>query len=276
MNTFYKYHSLGNDFIIIEWDDLRGDLNDRLLQGLLAPWIARLCDRHTGVGADGVLFILLHDNNHHAFVFNADGSYGEFSGNGIRCAAWFLMRQQDVASPLVIFMNRKPVELRLDSKGEDEAYITTSVAYSQYQKTVDLEVAGQKFVGHVVVGANPHLIIEHEMRDLSWLQEHGASLEYYAGDGSRINVEFIWPLGTNAYEMRVFERGVGITQACSSGVIACHSWLAHTKKVSLGERVAWSNLGGTVVAVSKSKALEITAPATFVYEARLSSMGFFG
>lgn len=276
MKFFYKYHSLGNDFIIIEWDALRGDLNDCSLYGALAPWIAWLCDRHTGVGADGVLFISLHDNNYHTFVFNADGSYGEFSGNGIRCVAWFLMRHKNVVSPLVIFMNNKSVELRLDSKGQDEAFITTSVANSYYQKTVDLEVADQKFVGHVVVGANPHLIIEHEIRDLQWLEVHGKALEHYAADGSRINVEFIWPAASNSYEMRVFERGVGITQACSSGVIACHSWLTHTQKVLLGEKISWSNLGGTVVAVSKSNALEITAPATFVYEARLSPMAFFG
>lgn len=270
--VFYKYHSLGNDFILTESVPVSGDLDDASTQASLGVWVAQVCNRHTGIGGDGVIFILNRSQGWHAYVFNSDGSYGQFSGNGVRCVAWFLKEHKKVSSPLTIIMGGMPINLHVNSFEGSVALITTSVALPRYVGAVELVVEGEKLTGHVVVGANPHLIIERNAQDLAWLQKHGKALEHYACDGSRINVECIWPVKEGVWEnmnMRVFERGAGITQACSSGVIACQLFLTHFKKISHQQKVYWNNLGGCVEAVSYDDHLEISAPATFVFQGLL-------
>ena len=82
---FHKYHGLGNDFLLI------ADADDRLLAELSAARIRALCDRHTGVGADGILVRQGSKRaDHRMILFNADGSAAEISGNGLRCFVLFL------------------------------------------------------------------------------------------------------------------------------------------------------------------------------------------
>lgn len=207
--VFYKYHSLGNDFIIAEWLSSEGNLEECSVRDVVAARVARCCNRHTGIGADGVIFVIPVNNVWHAYVFNSDGSYGEFSGNGVRCVAWFLMTHKKVTSPLSVVMGGSTIHLEHETNQNHEARITTSVALPQYHGSVELTVEGEVLIGHIVIGANPHLIIERKTEDITWLQKHGAALEYYKGDGSRINVECIWQKDSASYDdmnMRVFEQ----------------------------------------------------------------------
>ena len=97
---FTKVHSLGNDFIVLDPEESSGIVD---VPGLTR----RLCDRHLGVGADGLLLISIKDRERglvHFRIFNADGSEPEISGNGLRCAAAYLFHQKKIQPPDVTFL----------------------------------------------------------------------------------------------------------------------------------------------------------------------------
>ncbi|MGB9893423.1 MAG: diaminopimelate epimerase, partial [Candidatus Saccharicenans sp.] len=94
-----KLHALGNDFLVIEDDQ-------SLVEEKLPPLARQLCDRHTGVGADGLLLLRIIDRDLKRVnfrIFNADGSEAEISGNGLRCAAAYLFHHQKVSGPIIYF-----------------------------------------------------------------------------------------------------------------------------------------------------------------------------
>ncbi len=119
---FTKFHGLGNDFLIVDSDEVV------VLEepGALAQ---RLCQRHTGVGADGILVLSVKDRaaGEVSFrIFNADGSEAEISGNGLRCAAAYLHSQQKIEGPRIRFQTavgeracetRRPDRIRLPGQG---------------------------------------------------------------------------------------------------------------------------------------------------------------
>ena len=204
---FAKMHGLGNDFVLL---DLRG-------QGDAAPLSAQraaeLCDRHRGIGADGVLTLLAGDR----FVIqNADGSVPEMCGNGARCAALWIATGGG-ARPA-----RARVTLRTDAGPRPcavEAELPTNGTVEVEMGTADVagerELAGGFTAVSVSVG-NPHRVVftDGDLRILA--ARHGPSL-CRAEDA---NIEFVSRLGPARYAAVVWERGAGMTQACGTGACA--------------------------------------------------------
>ncbi len=224
---FTKYQGLGNDFILV---DNRGDR-----QPLITPSQAiGLCDRHFGIGADGVIFALpgQEGTDYTMRIFNSDGSEPEMCGNGIRCLAQFIAelegsgkKEYQILTPAGVIVPK------LGSEGQVTvdmgiprllgSQIPTTLG-SGSDRVVDypLEVGGQSWLVTCVSMGNPHCVTFVEEVEAIALDQIGPKFEHHPVFPERINVEFVQVMESNRVKMRVWERGAGITLACGTGACA--------------------------------------------------------
>jgi len=230
---FAKLHGLGNDFLVVA----PGRGPDPAAAGDLAR---RICDRHTGVGADGLILLGIEKSEpaEAGFrVFNSDGSEAEISGNGLRCAAAFLAWSGAVKSPKVLFRSaagEHPSEI-LSSKGPQfEAKIglgvprlaAKNVPFDDGQnldriQDYPLFVIKRTFTVTCLSMGNPHcsLFFDAFPSRSEW-RGIGAEIETHPFFPNRTNVEFIRVLNRKEIEVRFWERGVGETLASGTGSAA--------------------------------------------------------
>ena len=230
---FSKYHGLGNDFILID--------NRHSAEPLITPEQAiQMCDRHFGIGADGVIFALpgTQDTDYTMRIYNSDGSEPEMCGNGIRCFAKFIAdlegnsetnknyKVQTLAGIITPQMqDNEEVRVDMGMPLLTAAEIPTTLAQPQ-EKVIDqpLEVAAKNWQVTCVSMGNPHCIIFVEDSDAIALSEIGTLFEHHPVFPQRTNTEFIQVVRSDYLKMRVWERGAGITLACGTG--ACASVVA--------------------------------------------------
>ncbi|AFZ14422.1 diaminopimelate epimerase [Crinalium epipsammum PCC 9333] len=233
---FTKYHGLGNDFILID--------NRASSEPSLTPDQAiQLCDRHFGIGADGVIFALpgQNGNDYSMRIFNSDGSEPEMCGNGIRCLAKFIadLEAQDISSDP---NNITPRSYKIHTlagvitpKLENNGLVTVDMGLPQLtaseipttlapadQKVINqpLDVAGKTWLVTCVSMGNPHcLTFVDDVAAIS-LETIGTLFEHHAVFPQRTNTEFIEVVRPDYLKMRVWERGAGITLACGTGACA--------------------------------------------------------
>lgn len=229
---FSKYHGLGNDFILVD--------NRHSSDPILSPEQAeKLCDRHFGIGADGVIFALPGQNgtDYTMRIFNSDGSEPEMCGNGIRCMARFLADLEGDAAKSVYTIHTLAglITPKLEADGQITVDMgkprllageipTTLVAADAQAVAVPLEVAGQTWAVTTVSMGNPHCITFVEDVAAIDLEKVGPQFEHHSVFPQRTNTEFIEVVDRGYLKMRVWERGAGITLACGTG--ACASLVA--------------------------------------------------
>jgi diaminopimelate epimerase len=230
---FSKYHGLGNDFILID--------NRHSLEPKITPEVAiKMCDRHFGIGADGVIFALpSRDGTDYAMrIYNCDGSEPEMCGNGIRCLAKFiaaLEERDQVNKSYKIQTLAGVITPKLESNGQvtvdmglpqlTAAEIPTNLGDPKAKVIAQpLQVADQTWLVTCVSMGNPHCITFVEDVDSISLTEIGPQFEHHPAFPQRTNTEFIQIVKSNYLKMRVWERGAGITLACGTG--ACASVVA--------------------------------------------------
>lgn len=230
---FTKYHGLGNDFILID--------NRASSDPIVTPEQAvKLCDRHFGIGGDGVIFALpgQDDTDYTMRIFNSDGSEPEMCGNGIRCLARFIAELEGKSDSNVEYRIHtlagvmKP-QLRPDGQVTVDmglprllaGEIPTTLAPSD-QKVINLplEVAGKSWQVTCVSMGNPHCITFVDDVAAIPLENIGPQFEHHSVFPQRTNTEFIQVVRKDYLKMRVWERGAGITLACGTG--ACASLVA--------------------------------------------------
>ncbi len=266
---FEKWQALGNDYLIVEASELSFPLTGYAVQ--------RLCDRHAGPGADGVLELSPPDEPGFVArlrIFNPDGSEAELSGNGVRQAVMYLRRagwtDQDrfaiqtaageirpaILGPTTCRVEMGRASLRSEhfpGGGDDGAG----------------EVAGQRFQ-HVAVG-NPQCAIHVESQERLAaldLPAIGPAIEHDPQFPNRTNVSWWCETGERSIRARIFERGVGETQ--SSGTGACGAAVAFVLRGG-GSPVTVQLDGGELeVAVDGSLDVELTGWALPVYRGVLS------
>ena len=195
--TFTKMQGLGNDFVVLD-----GPMQ------LSADEIGELCDRRFGIGADGVLVVTNVDPIRMEY-WNADGSPAEMCGNGLRCVAryaydkgWAMDRNFAIATPV----GARGVRVLED--GVEVQLGTPSVIGHT-------NINGDRY--HLIEVGNPHAVLVVDDPDQSDVAEVGSSIQSEFENGS--NVEFA-SIGTDGVRMRVWERGVGETMACGTGMVA--------------------------------------------------------
>lgn len=196
---FTKMQGLGNDFVVLEGPGKPS-----------AQDVVRLCDRHFGVGADGVLVAtpgapIVMD------YWNADGSAAEMCGNGLRCVARYAHDRGWVDGPE--FEVDTPGGIRTVRIKEDVVEAEIGPALIEGQETID------GFVYRLVDTGNPHAVRTVDDPESIEVSQVGPRVAREAGFDAGCNVEFISVNGDQV-TMRVWERGVGETLACGTGMVA--------------------------------------------------------
>ncbi len=222
---FAKATGLGNDFILVEAANVPHDS---------APWAQRLCDRHFGIGGDGILVYAPIDGGVSMRLINHDGSEAEISANGVRCLAAFAVAR-GIAAPRheVDATGRRAVEvteasgnrylvrtdlgaprLRSDQIPMDLPESPTVIAHP-------IEAAGERLAITGVSFANPHgVVFMDEVIGDERLRLLGHALERHPIFPQRANIEFVTVLSRTRLRMRIWERGVGVTLASGTGSAA--------------------------------------------------------
>jgi len=205
---FTKAHGAGNDFVLT-WEDQAPRDAD-------LPAIARaICDRHTGIGADGWMLV----RRNAIRLFNADGSEAEISGNGTRCAAALLLRSDLSASELTLETGAGPKTLRVIEAKQNHWMLEMNMgtpSYHQDQIRFSLPLrAGPLEVTIVDVG-NPQCVVFVDEFSSNW-QGIGAEIESHRQFPKRTNVSFVRVIDDHTLDVRFFERGVGETLSSGTG-----------------------------------------------------------
>lgn len=229
-------HGLGNDFILFVDSDISQSYTD------LAK---SLCDRRYGIGADGLLVISTQTNSYQKLrIFNADGSEAETCGNGLRCAAKFLrdngyvsIDRFSINTPFAshdikCHLENGKVSLVTVNMGAPKDTVSERISL-----TLDASLKDSKtFSGYSISLGNPHFVIFQDKIssfEKSWYDYWGKLLSKHEAFRLGCNIEFAEITDSNKLRLIVYERGVGLTQACGSGACA-----AAITSVALGHVVS--------------------------------------
>ena len=271
MLPFVKYHGLGNDFVLIDNRATPDLLLDR--QQVIA-----VCDRHRGVGADGVIFLSAPPDTNYCgtmTILNSDGSEAEMCGNGVRCLALFMQAlaipDQGGRYPLATKAGRIVPELLPNGQVRVDMGLprllaqeipTTLVAPGEQVLEVPF---GEARVTCVSMG-NPHAIFFVERWPEDW-QSLGRQIELDAHFPERTNVHFVRVTDDHTLEVKVWERGAGATLACGTGACAVLVAAVLTGKAKTPAQVVLP--GGALTIAWSGERVLMDGPATRVFEGML-------
>ena len=227
--TVTKFHGLGNDFIVA---------SDRNLPRRLPDLARAICDRHTGIGADGFIVVSSPKRKEHdarVRIFNADGSEAEMSGNGIRCVGAFLSERAPKKKRFAVETSAgvKTLEVRAHKKEHEWVFRVAMGAPILEPAKIPFkgEHAGSPVVGYalqvqtggvvlpatIVSMGNPHCsVFVDDFAALDWISL-GREIENNPLFPNRTNVEFVRVLSSRQLEVRFWERGVGQTMSSGTG-----------------------------------------------------------
>jgi diaminopimelate epimerase len=210
-----KAHAYGNDFLYVE---------ERHLEGREAVALARLiCNRHTGVGADGLILYRLTPEGAAMSLLNADGSYSEVSGNGVRGLAAVLLDVHGIAPRgSVVLIETDAGEKRLQLLGRDGARALFRADMGQPAAPVEttLDVEGEPLRVVVLRVGNPQCVRLESPLDQQRVNRLGPALECHAAFPEGTNVEFASVESPDRVRILIWERGVGPTTASGTGACA--------------------------------------------------------
>lgn len=270
---FYKYEGLGNDFIIIEKESLVG-------LELSTEQAIALCDRHRGIGADGVLVLDVDTPSVH--VINSDGSVPEMCGNGIRCAALHLARRAGESS----------LEVTIDTLAGNHACLVVNAAGSE---SVAVQMAPASLVPsdlplrsdspwrdrELAVGertihltgvsmGNPHATTFDDLGEARF--DIGPAIQADPHFPEGVNVGFVSELDGASMRLDVLERGAGWTQACGTGACAAAVAAVETGRASREEELSVHLPGGTLLITvgAPGETVRMQGPARFVFRGEVA------
>ena len=215
MKKFYKYHGAGNDFMLIN------NLDGRIR--LSKEQIIFLCDRHKGVGADG-LILLEPSQKAYCFMnyYNADGSLAEMCGNGIRCTAKFFLEQTKSKAKDLSIDTRAGIKKIICNKDGSFSVNMGAPMFSHADfpnKRLILEGISFDFVSM----GNPHAVGFVENLSEINISQVGPKIENDSHFPNKINVELVDKVKENHFRVKVWERGCGVTLACGTGACAVYA-----------------------------------------------------
>ncbi len=269
---FTKMHGLGNDFMVI--DGINQSIT--LDKATLLQW----ADRHTGVGFDQLLVVEKAKDlavDFHYRIFNADGTEVAQCGNGARCFARFVHEMGlSTKQELLVSTQKGRLALRLEPNGQVRVNMGVpefSPAAIPLQRALaeryTFNLSDKTLTGYAVALGNPHFVIQvPSVRDAD-VDEIGALLACHADFPDGVNVGFMEIINPRQLKLRVYERGVGETQACGSG--ACAAMVAASRAGLVGCDVAVQLPGGTLQIkwARDNQPIYMQGPAVTVYRGEL-------
>ena len=275
---FSKMEGLGNDFIVM--DDRNGSIEARISYSQLAE---TLCDRHFGIGADGIILVKPSTDHDIRFViYNSDGSRADMCGNGMRCFARYLYEKKIIDRQRIRVQTDAGTvipEVSVDESGR-VAEITVDMGPpvltcrdipfvsdndTAIEESIDMGDGRTVIVTAVGMG-NPHAVVF--VQDLSEVHvaAQGRAIEIHPRFPAKTNVEFIQVKDDRTLKMKVWERGAGMTLACGSG--ACAALIAAHVTGRTGRRATVILDGGelSIFWDPETSHLFKTGPARLVFE----------
>jgi diaminopimelate epimerase len=265
---FYKYEGLGNDFLIIEKEAL-GKAQ------LSTDQAIALCDRHRGVGADGVLVVDVEALR--MDVINSDGSVPEMCGNGIRCAALHLARREGepalevtidtLAGPHACLVVNRPGAEAVAVQMAPPSLVPRDLPLSSDTPWLDhpLEVGDQTIRLSGVSMGNPHAVTFDEVGDARF--EIGPAIQTDPHFPEGVNVGFVSKHDGSSMRLDVLERGAGWTEACGTGACAAAVAAVETGRAQREEQLSVRLPGGTLMITvgAPGDTVLMQGPARFVF-----------
>ncbi len=267
---FSKYHALLNDFLVIE-------SKTKLTKSSLSKIALSICDRRTGVGADGILYLTESKKTDAKFsIINSDGSFAEKSGNGLRIAGMHLHRKDkrkkkflfDTGYGLDLVAVQKKTKQGLLLKAElgKPSFLAKDIPVKSRQKymiNTPLRIAGLDFPVTCVSVGNPHTVLFVDSFDFDW-ETLGASIEFHKAFPERTNVEFVKPLSRKKLLVADWERGAGATGSSGTGAAAA---VAAAVTMGIADRdceVQFSNGSLYIIWDIKTDIIELTGEVEFI------------
>ena len=285
MFYFTKMQATGNDFIILNYINEKLQYSYKLL-------VKYLCDRHFGIGADGV--IILENSmvaDYKMRIFNQDGSEANMCGNGIRCLAKYIYEKKLINKNEIKIETLSGIKkLLLEIEGETVIKIKVNMGFPIFDKS-RIPMIYEKDANKVKIEnidfypmsiGNPHCVCFVDDLEKFDVKKYGKIVENYKYFTEGTNVEFVEIVHKNEYKdfnrdtikVRVWERGVGETLSCGTG--ACASAIISYKFMGLKEKIDAELLGGKLeIEYDKEKNnVYLSGNAEFVFEGKLFGYSF--
>ncbi len=245
MIDFIKAHAYGNDFLFVAREEVR-DVD-------FAELARRLCDRHAGIGADGLIAYQLTPEGASMRLCNADGSRAEVSGNGVRCLAVIVADRQPHLRRRGIVIDTESGKKRLTLEKVEGNRLVFRGAMGQPAsvRQVTLDVADERVEVVTLSVGNPQCVVLGPL-DEARFRRLGPALERHPAFPDRTNVEFAQVEGPCRVRILIWERGVGPTQASGTGAcaaaVAAASFAGAARDVEVvspggSQRVEWRDAG---------------------------------
>ena len=263
MIAFTKAHAYGNDFLYVP----------AAPPAAAARWARRLCDRHRGVGADGLIFYELTPTGATMTLFNTDGSPSELSGNGLRGLAAIVARAWRAAG-------RGGGEIVVETTAGRKRLVLEGVEGTSYRFAADmgppgdlaerdLAVGGEVVRATVLTVGNPQCVVIGPLPDDERFARLGPALEAHPAFPDRTNVEFALVEAPDRVRIRIWERGVGPTE--SSGTGSCAAAVAAAAHGGASRDVLVIAPGGTQRVVWGLEGLTLTGDAEILADGTFSA-----
>ena len=248
---FVKATACGNDFLIIDLAHAPAGID---------AFTRRICDRHNGVGADGVEWVLPADDaDLGVSLLNADGSQAEISGNGTRCvAAWWCSAHHCSSVVIRTDAGLKTCELKAHDGNNFE--FRSSMGEPKVGDPFSIKLTCGDISGTPVSMGNPHFVVFVSEFEVGW-QTTAGQISKHPDFRHGMNVEFVKVLRPDEIEVRFCERGVGETMSSGTGSCAAAVASIHARKVKSPVRVR--SLGGAQT-VEWEREVFLTGPATLL------------
>ena len=262
---FTKMHGLGNDFIVI--DNLNDVFNEKSIN------IPKLANRHTGIGFDQLLIVESSERPGIDFkyrIYNADGQEVQQCGNGARCFALYVFEKELTnKKKLNVETLNSDIELTIN----DASSVTVNMGKPEFMPTkipANFDNQQKKYsiidreIGVLSMG-NPHAVILTDNIKKIEIDKIAKDIQNSGYFPEGVNVGFMQINSDNNISLRVFERGVGETQACGTG--ACAAVVFGVENDLLSNKVSVSLPGGDLdINYEKGSEVFMTGPAVFVFE----------
>ena len=285
MISFVKMHGAGNDFVLLTEQSLSDSGVDP------SRFATQICNRKSGVGADGVLLLASGQNSPpKMLMYNPDGSIGAMCGNGLRCFIRFVESLGLLPTGNIVETSERTHAFTLQDDGsvevemgtpelmprligmpgvEDVPFVRQKMSdhkgfIAKLLKTDLDDLAGQQFLLTAVGMGNPHLVLFTRSVDSVPLRRWGPALEHHPLFSDRCNVHFVEILNPGNVRVRTWERGAGETLACGSG--ACAVTVAGVLCGFTGRDVRVGMPGGDIdIYYREDQKVLMTGPAEFVF-----------
>ena len=251
---FWKYHGLGNDFVVVEGAEL-----------MPADRAVRLCDRRRGIGADGVLTVMPPRAGGAAYmhIYNPDGSVAAMCGNGVRCVARHLAEARGLQGTFVVETDAGPRACTVHRGPAGVEAVTVEMGTARVEGEQEFTVGDERVRTLRVSMGNPHAVALDGPEGFR-AGTVGPAIEAQVPGG--VNVGFGRARGREI-DLVVWERGAGLTEACGTGACAAAVTALHEGRIRGPGPIRVHLPGGTLeITVDDDRAVRMRGPAERVFE----------